>query len=272
VRIAPEEVEDIYLPLSHLVALLANARRDARRSVRAFLGRERGDGPFIIGIAGCVAVGKSTTAKVLQALLRATDPKPTVDLLPTDGFLYPNAILEARGLMGRKGFPESYDQPALVGALAAIRSGNPEVAAPVYSHVTYDIVPHEFQLLRHPDIVIVEGLNVLQVNPEGSNPYVVVSDFFDFSIYVDAPEDDIARWFRARTLALLSTARQNPDSFFRQFASFSDEELLRIAEQTWTQMNLVNFRENVAPTRGRADLVLEKDSEHRVERLILRRY
>ena len=270
--ISREEVVDIYLPLSQLLTLMAETKREAHRSIGTFLAEDRGTVPFIIGIAGGVAVGKSTTARVLQALLRDSDESPFVDLLTTDGFLYPNATLEARGIMGRKGFPESYDQRKLIGALAAIRAGAPEVTAPVYSHLAYDIVPDELQILRHPDIVIVEGLNVLQVNTKGASPdHVVVSDFFDFSIYVDAAETDVACWFRERLLALRSTVLQEPGSFFHHFASMSDEEVSTIAQRVWDEVNLVNLRENVAPTRGRAHLVVEKNSEHLVDRLLLRR-
>jgi type I pantothenate kinase len=265
-------VVDVYLPLSQLVALLAAVKRDAHRRIGTFLAEESDATPFIVGIAGGVAVGKSTTARVLQALLRQSDGQPSVDLLTTDGFLYPNAVLESRGLMERKGFPESYDQRRLVGALAALRAGAAEVPTPVYSHLAYDIVPGELQILRRPDIVIVEGLNVLQVNTKGASPdQVVVSDYFDFSIYVDAAEGDVARWFTERLLALRATVLQEPDSFFHRFAALSDAEVSAIAQRVWAETNLVNLRENVAPTRGRAHLVLEKDRAHRVDRLLLRR-
>jgi type I pantothenate kinase len=266
------EVVDVYLPLAQLLTLLAETKRKAQRSIGAFLEEDRDDVPFVIGIAGGVAVGKSTMARVLQALLRKNADRPAVDLLTTDGFLLPNAVLEERGLMGRKGFPESYDQRALLAALASIRAGDPEVITPVYSHVAYDVVPNQFQTLRRPDIVIVEGLNVLQVNTRGApRDHVVVSDFFDFSIYVDAAEEDVARWFCERLLTLRSTVLQEPDSFFHRFASLSDQEVAAIAAQVWDEINLVNLRENIAPTRGRAHLVVEKDSGHRVARLLLRR-
>jgi type I pantothenate kinase len=269
--ISHEEVVDIYLPLAQLLALTARTTRQARRTVDDFLGGDRGVVPFIIGIAGGVAVGKSTTARVLQALLKKSEGHPTIDLLTTDGFLWPNDTLEARGIMGRKGFPESYDQRRLVEALAAIRAGEPEVGTPVYSHLSYDIVPGEVQFFRRPDILIVEGLNVLQVSTKGAfPPHVVVSDFFDFSIYVDALEIDVARWFNERLLALRSVL-QEPGSFFHRFASLSDEEVTRLAEQVWEQVNLVNLRENVAPTRSRANLVVEKGGNHLVQRVLLRR-
>lgn len=266
-----DEVVEIYLPLAQLLEVIARKKREALRDIGTFLDVDRITGaPFIIGIAGGVAVGKSTTARVLQALLRENGGGATVDLLTTDGFLYPNATLAARGLMGRKGFPESYDQRALIGVLAAIRSGATQVKAPIYSHVAYDIVPGE-QVLRHPDIVIVEGLNVLQVSTKGASPdHVVVSDFFDFSIYVDAAESDVAQWFRDRLLSLRSTVLREPDSFFHRFTAMSDEEVSDIAQQVWDDVNLVNLRENVAPTRGRADLIMEKNSQHLVERILLK--
>jgi type I pantothenate kinase len=270
--IALDELADIYLPLSQLLSLMAEMQRQTRRQIDAFLGQDRDPVPFIIGIAGGVAVGKSTTARVLQALLRQTDGAPSVDLLTTDGFLYPNATLVERGIMSRKGFPESYDQRHLIDVLAAIRSGTTGVRAPLYSHLTYDIVPDEFQVVERPDIIIVEGLNVLQVNTRGAAPdQVVVSDFFDFSIYVDAREEDVARWFRERLLALSRTVLREPASFFHRFASLSDDEISTLAQQVWDEINAVNLRENIEPTRSRADLVLEKDDAHLVHRLLLRR-
>jgi type I pantothenate kinase len=270
--ISAQEVGDIYLPLAQFLALLTRIKRDARQRIGDFLSEDGDPVPFIIGIAGGVAVGKSTTARVLQALLRHGVAHPSVELLTTDGFLYPNAILEARGLMERKGFPESYDQRKLIGALAEIRSGAAEVATPVYSHLAYDIMPGESQVFRRPDIVLVEGLNVLQVNTKGASPeHVVVSDFFDFSIYVDAPELDVARWYLERLLDLRSTVLQESDAYFHRFASLSDEEVSAIARQVWNDVNLVNLRENVAPTRGRAHLVVEKNSQHLVHRLLLKR-
>jgi type I pantothenate kinase len=270
--ISLDEVIEIYLPLAQLLALMAELRREAQQRIGDFLSEPRQPSPFVVGIAGGVAVGKSTTARVLQALLRLEGGAPSIDLLTTDGFLYPNAVLEASGLMARKGFPESYDQRALVDALAAVRAGVPDVRTPVYSHRAYDIVPDEFQTLRHPDILIVEGLNVLQVNTKGASPgHVVVSDFFDASIYVDAAETDVAVWFRERLLSLRSTVLQEPGSFFHRFASMSDDELSTIAQQVWDGVNVINLRENVAPTRGRADLVLEKNGQHLVDRVLLRR-
>jgi type I pantothenate kinase len=266
------EVRDIYLPLAELLALLAAGSRASARRIGEFLGQDGGAAPFIIGIAGSVAVGKSTTARILQALLGRGAGHPEVELLTTDGFLYPNAVLESRGLMERKGFPESYDQRALVDALSALRSGQAEVVTPVYSHLSYDILEGETHVLRRPDIVIVEGLNVLQVNTKGASPeHVVTSDFFDFSIYVDADESDIARWFTERLLALRSTVLQEPGAFFHRFASMPDGEVAAIADHIWTTINLVNLRDNVAPTRGRAQLVLEKGADHHVSKVLFRR-
>jgi type I pantothenate kinase len=271
--VSPAEVTDVYLPLSELLTVMAESKRQADVRLDSFLGSERSGQPFIIGIAGGVAVGKSTTARILQALLRRRAGHANVDLLTTDGFLYPNATLVARGLMERKGFPESYDVRKLVEALAAIRSGQTEVRTPVYSHLAYDILPGEYQVLSRPKIVIVEGLNVLQVSTRGAHPeQVVVSDFFDFSIYVDATEEDVARWFGERLLALRATVLQEPGSFFHQFALLPEEEVSAIAARVWADINLINLRENVAPTRGRAQLILDKDSEHRVSQVWLRRY
>ena len=268
--ISVQEVVDIYLPLAELLTLIAETRRDAQRRIGAFLGEDRDRVPFIIGIAGGVAVGKSTTARLLQTLLR-NGVRRSVELLTTDGFLFPNAILEGRGIMNRKGFPESYDQRKLIDALASIRAGNEEVATPVYSHLSYDIVPDEVQIIRRPDFLIVEGLNVLQVTTRGVSPgHVVVSDFFDVSIYVDAAETDVARWFRERLLALRSVLDE-PGSFFHRFASLSDEDVSALAAQVWDQVNLVNLRENIAPTRSRAHLIVEKGSDHLVQRVLLRR-
>jgi type I pantothenate kinase len=269
--ISQSEVDEIYRPLAQLLGVMAALKLRSDTSRREFLGEDTHPTPFIIGIAGSVAVGKSTTARVLQALLRDVEGKPSVELLTTDGFLYPNATLEARGLMTRKGFPESYDQRRLVEALAAIRAGAPEVATPLYSHLTYDIIPGQFQYFRRPAIVVVEGLNVLQISTSRDAPeQSVVSDYFDFYIYVDAAEAHIAQWFEERLLALRSTVLQDEESFFHRFAALPESEVVAIARQIWDDINLVNLHENIAPTRGRADLILRKDADHRVHEVLLR--
>ena len=265
-----DEVSDVYGPLSQLVGLLAGAKAELHERISRFLAEDRPPAPFVVGIAGSVAVGKSTTARILQALLRRAPGRPSVDLLTTDGFLFSNGELESRGLMGRKGFPESYDQRRLLGTLAAIRRGDREVTAPVYSHTSYDIVPGHYQVFRQPSIVIVEGLNVLQVVTQPQDRGVV-SDFFDFSIYVDAAEEDIARWFGERLATLCRTVFTEPGAYFHQMASLSSDEVLTIAGQVWAEINLVNLRQNIAPTRNRAHLILEKGADHRVERILLRR-
>jgi type I pantothenate kinase len=266
-----DEVKDVYVPLARLLTLVAASEHEAHHRIARFLGRALAPTPFIVAVAGSVAVGKSSTARVLQALLAQSVEHGSVELLPTDGFLYSNEVLEEKGLMERKGFPESYDRRHLLEVLSAIRAGEPEVSAPVYSHLTYDIVPDEVQVLRRPAIVIVEGLNVLKVDSPGGRPEQIASDFFDFSIYVDAAEEDIARWFYDRLMALRGTVLSDPRSFFAQFRTMPEREFSELAEKTWREINLVNLRENVAPTKRRAHLILEKDGAHRVDRVLLRR-
>jgi type I pantothenate kinase len=222
----------------------------------------------VIGVAGGVAVGKSTTARILRALLSRWPPHRRVDVVTTDGFLYPNATLEARGLVTKKGFPESYDQRRLVRFLADIKSGRPEVSAPVYSHQTYDIVPGRFDVVCRPEILIIEGLSILQA---GAGPHLFVSDLLDFSIFVDASEADIRRWYVARFLALRAAAINDPDSFYRRFVELGEQQTAAVAEMVWRDINGVNLRENVEPTRLRAHLILEKDSDHAVRRVRLRK-
>jgi type I pantothenate kinase len=224
--------------------------------------------PYIIGIAGSVAVGKSTFARVMQALLSRWPDHPRVDLVTTDGFLYPNAELEARGIMNRKGFPESYDTKRLLGFMRDLKSGAAETEAPVYSHVVYDIVPTEHVIVRQPDIVIIEGINMLQVSTE-SNEFV--SDYFDFSIYVDADEQDIESWFLARFRTLRETVFRNPDSFFRRYADMSDAEAMAFAHDVWVNINGKNLRENILPTRERASLIVRKGADHLVQSVSLRK-
>jgi type I pantothenate kinase len=267
-----DEVTSVYLPLARLLNLYIEASQALGRATATFLGTERPQVPFVIGLAGSVAVGKSTTARILQALLSRWPDHPRVDLLTTDGFLLPNRILEARGLMQRKGFPESYDRGRLVRFLADVKSGADEVTAPVYSHVRYDIVPGAEQTVRHPDIVIVEGLNVLQAPPAvGAEMQLFASDFFDFSIYVDADERIIEEWYVSRFMKLRATVFQDPQAYFHRYASLSDDEARETAHAIWREINGRNLRENILTTRTRAQLVLVKGPEHRVHSVHLRR-
>jgi type I pantothenate kinase len=266
------EVTDVYLPLSRLLNISVGASRDRFAVTHRFLGRDPERVPFIIGIAGSVAVGKSTIARVLQALLAHWPDHPRVDLVTTDGFLLPNAVLDARGLGARKGFPESYDVRALLRFLSDLKAGEPRVTAPVYSHLVYDVVEGEEIVVTSPDIVIVEGVNVLQVPPaRAGREERFVSDFFDFSIYVDADEDDVRRWFTERFMTLRESAFLDSDSFFHHFTKLSDTEAAAVADAIWREINAVNLHENVAPTRSRAHLVLEKGTDHAVRRVRLRK-
>lgn len=268
------EVRRIYLSLSRLLSAHVEASQTLFRQRRAFF---RADDavktPFIVGMAGSVAVGKSTTARILKELMARWPSSPKVDLVTTDGFLYPNDVLRRENLMERKGFPDSYDVGALLRFLSAIKSGQPDVRAPVYSHLTYDVLPGEHLVIDRPDILIFEGLNVLQPRelPRDGNFVPFVSDFFDFSIYIDADEEQIHRWYIARFLRLRETAFRNPDSFFHRFSQISEEASRAIAEDLWTNINLKNLRENILPTRPRADLILRKGENHRVEEVALRK-
>lgn len=268
-----EEVEAIYLPLSRLLNLYVTSTQSLYQVTNAFLGDPSAKVPYIIGIAGSVAVGKSTTARILQALLSRWPDHPRVELVTTDGFLYPNRVLEERGLMQRKGFPESYDVRRLVRFVADVKSGCAEVTAPVYSHLTYDIVPGEQVVVRNPDIVLVEGLNVLQGGDGDPQrpPRVFVSDFFDFSIYVHAGEHDLEHWYIERFLRLRETAFRDPSSYFHRYSRLSEDDARRTAREIWSEINAVNLRKNIEPTRERARLILEKAADHSVARVRLRK-
>ena len=278
-RVSLSEVEAIYLPLTRLLNLQVSATQALHRATDTFLGTKPNPLPYVIGVAGSVAVGKSTFARVLRALLAHWPNHPHVDLVTTDGFLYPNAVLESRGLMARKGFPESYDVRKLVQFMQDVKAGE-AAEVPVYSHQSYDIVPDEFQVVGHPDIVIVEGLNMLQTgdgasfptagSPAGKSPRVFVSDFFDFSIYIDADEADIERWYIDRFQMLRETVFQDPRSYFHRYASLSGAQALDTARGIWREINGLNLRDNILPTRERARLVLEKGPDHSVRRVRLR--
>lgn len=268
-----EEVTDVYLPLSRLLNLRVAATQALRGTTDAFLGKETSRSPYVIGVAGSVAVGKSTTARILRALLSRWPDHREVGLITTDGFLLPNKELEDRGLMRRKGFPQSYDLRRLIRFVADVKAGRPEVNAPVYSHLTYDVVPRKFQTVKQPDILIVEGLNVLQTGTGRRRDRlpVFVSDFFDFSVYVDAGESDIERWFLKRFLKLRDTVFQDEASYFHRYAHLSTQEAQTVARGIWHDINGVNLRENIVPTRERAHLVLKKGGDHRVVGVELRK-
>jgi type I pantothenate kinase len=262
------EVRDIYAPLARLLNLHVAAEQGLHHVTDTFLRRPSAKVPYVIGVAGSVAVGKSTTARILQALLTRWPDHPRVDLITTDGFLFPNRVLEERGLMLRKGFPESYDVRHLIRFVSDVKSGRSPLFAPLYSHLRYDIIPDEFQMVDRPDIVIIEGLNVLQI---GAGSPVFVSDFFDFSIYVDASVEHLRQWYVERFVRLRETVFQDSDSYFHRFTQLSDDEARRLALQIWIEINEANLRENIEPTRERATLVLEKGERHSVQQVRMRK-
>lgn len=262
------EVREVYLPLSRLLGLHVESARRLNAARNGFLRQERPTTPFVVGIAGSVAVGKSTTARLLRELLSRWDGTPRVELVTTDGFLFPNAELERRGLMQRKGFPESYDRRALLRFVSRVKSGADEVSAPVYSHLSYDIVPDAAVVVRRPDVLIVEGLNVLQPPRAGG---LAVSDLFDASIYVDARTSDIASWYEERFLSLQRGAFADPQSYFHRYAALDEEQARSRAREIWGAINEPNLVENILPTRSRATIVLRKGGDHAVSTVLLRK-
>ena len=272
-NISLSEVEDVYLPLSRLLNLYHRGSSSLYESRKEFLGSTVERVPFIIGIAGSVAVGKSTTARLLKTLISAWPEKPKVDLVPTDGFLLPNKVLQERNLMNRKGFPESYNLRELLSFLYRLKSGEANLKIPVYSHLRYDILPNEFVTIDSPDIVILEGLNVLQTRTirQRPEPELLVSDFFDFSIYIDADESYIREWFISRFKVLMKTAFSKEESYFHDYSYLAEDEAEKVAGNIWDSINLVNLKENILPTKFHAHLILEKDYDHTIKSVQMRK-
>ncbi|MFU8946037.1 type I pantothenate kinase [Mycetocola zhadangensis] len=268
-RLDMTEVAEVYLPISRLLSLYVAAAKRLHDSTMSFLGESADRTPFVIGVAGSVAVGKSTVARLLRELMSRWPDTPRVELITTDGFLYPNAELKRRGIMERKGFPEAYDRRALLRFVSAVKSGAPEVRAPFYSHLKYDIVPDANVVVRRPDVLIVEGLNVLQ--PAGNGHRLTVADLFDFSIYVDARTSDIASWYEERFMALQRGAFTNPNSYFNVYADLTEEQAREKARYFWREVNEPNLVDNIRPTKARAKLVLRKASDHKVSSVLLRK-
>ena len=268
-RISMQDVRDIYVPLAHLIYLYMKEFESLSLSKGLFLHKYVEVPPFIIGIAGSVAVGKSTTARLLQTILSRTFKRRNVQLITTDGFLYPNEVLKERGIMDRKGFPESYNMELLIDFLNRVKTGQEEIKVPVYSHDIYNIIPNEYELIQQPDILIVEGINTLQLP---ANQQIYVSDFFDFSVYVDADSSLIEKWYLDRFGALLDTAFQNPHNYYYQFAIGNREDAFKMAQEVWKNVNLKNLNEYILPTRRRADIILHKTENHIIDSIFMRKY